>query len=642
MRRWLRLGSATALLLSAALVVLSAQESPQSSPRTGAISGVVTDGPGGAPVAGAQVSLAFQRAGVAGLSREVQQTDAKGRFVFTGLAPGESYRLQANAAGFAQGAYGRTSPDSRVSIPISLSAGQWQANLRILIWRYGSISGYVTDERGEPLVGVMVGTLFRIRLAGVSQLGTGPVVATDDRGQYRFPGLPTGSYFVYVPTVQRSVPSTTPAALLSWPAARPAGISGNPVPGTAPVPAPSIDLTETTRVIVGGYPVPPRSVDGKPLAYPLTFSGGATSIDLAQPIDVTPGVARDGQDIRLLPVPAAIVHGVVDTAGGPKAELTVRLLAPGLEDVGLGTDTAVALAGADGAFVIGPVPIGAYTLEATTSPAQFALSGMRIFNMYSLPGMLAQGLIEQAHLGMNTSVSTSQPVLSGRVPAIAAAAPGPPVTVPLRPAPTLRGEIRLEIDPNHPFRPEIERYLAIDEASGRARTLQRLPSEADEFAFRVLPGAYFLRSTSATLMIKSVMYDGRDYAHLPIQVFEGSDLSGIVVTVTNASPKLTGMVRARTGAPTMAAVVAFPPDPGQWTRYGSTPARIRPVLSRGSGQYEVTQLPPGDYFVIAVPLDQAEAWREPEFLARASALATRVSIGWGDTRSHDLTLVEIR
>ena len=94
------------------------------------------------------------------------------------------------------------------SAPIALAAGQWLKDLKIPMWRYGGIAGTVTDERGEPMIGVAVRAIGRItKVAGLDQPMAGPMAVTDDRGDYRIGRLPAGIVLVLVPNVQMSVPA---------------------------------------------------------------------------------------------------------------------------------------------------------------------------------------------------------------------------------------------------------------------------------------------------------------------------------------------------------------------------------------------------------------------------------------------------
>jgi uncharacterized protein YigA (DUF484 family) len=45
---------------------------------------------------------------------------------------------------------------------------------------------------------------------------------------------------------------------------------------------------------------------------------------------------------------------------------------------------------------------------------------------------------------------------------------------------------------------------------------------------------------------------------------------------------------------------------------------------------------------VAVDAAHVTAWQDPEFLDRAAAVATRVTLAWDETRTVDLNVVRIR
>lgn len=75
--------------------------------------------------------------------------------------------------------------------------------------RAGSISGVVLDDRGEPIVNAYVRVLSRIPIGGEPQLAAGSFARTDDRGAYRIAGLPRGTYYVQMPSVQNAFSAAT-------------------------------------------------------------------------------------------------------------------------------------------------------------------------------------------------------------------------------------------------------------------------------------------------------------------------------------------------------------------------------------------------------------------------------------------------
>ncbi len=172
---------------------------------TGAITGVVTDATTGRPVEGAIVSLGVTTGGSIILTLPRVVTDPKGRFLFRDLAPSTKYYIRAAHVGYAPARFGSSGPgvpQSRLSdmeimttddiVTITVAADQWVSDLQIRLWRLGSITGRVVDERGEPVVGVAVRGFSAVLVAGHRQLVGTDVVTTDDRGEYRLANLMPG------------------------------------------------------------------------------------------------------------------------------------------------------------------------------------------------------------------------------------------------------------------------------------------------------------------------------------------------------------------------------------------------------------------------------------------------------------------
>src|ERR1700733_2883391 len=118
----------------------------------GAVIGRVVDGSSGAPIVDALVATP-------GRPGDVCQTDGQGRFVFfdlpagplvftarrDGYAPGSSV---APLSGRVDSAFGEQ--------PLISDGGREPSTVTVWLWRYASISGQVTDERGDPVVDAAV------------------------------------------------------------------------------------------------------------------------------------------------------------------------------------------------------------------------------------------------------------------------------------------------------------------------------------------------------------------------------------------------------------------------------------------------------------------------------------------------------
>jgi len=158
---------------------------------TGAISGVVTDGTTGAPIAGALIQL-VGGAGQSG-ARPRQMTDAKGRFIFTQLPAFRDYTLVASPVGYLDGGY-RRPPGAPALVRRGLKDGEWFTSGNISMYRPPAISGVVRDERGEPLVDIPVRVLVSTRIGGQDRWAA---------------GLLAGRYVVHALSTQHPALSTT-------------------------------------------------------------------------------------------------------------------------------------------------------------------------------------------------------------------------------------------------------------------------------------------------------------------------------------------------------------------------------------------------------------------------------------------------
>ena len=168
--------------------------------REGAITGrIIADG---RPVAGAQVVV---HPAVGKLfDEQTSASDEDGAFKVVGLSPG-AYSLSTRASGYV--ASSDSSGDS--SGPRMHRIGE---NVTITLIKGGVITGRVTDEFGEPMVGARV-TAFRVRtLEGRPDLDSnvmdvsGAGRETDDRGVYRIFGLEPGIYVVSLNGLPFSAP----------------------------------------------------------------------------------------------------------------------------------------------------------------------------------------------------------------------------------------------------------------------------------------------------------------------------------------------------------------------------------------------------------------------------------------------------
>jgi hypothetical protein len=637
---------AAGIAIVASVAVVSAGQQPGSKPApagTAAISGTVTDGLTKQVIPDAVVELAVGERG--GRSQVVlrQFTDAKGRFVFTGLpgvvSAGFPYIVRAMKTGYFNNASGADGLENYTGPAIELADGEWVSTANVTLWPPASVSGTVMDESGEPLIGVFVRLIASVRIGASQHWAMGPLVTTDDRGMYRIGQLAPGRYHVMVPSVQSVVPATF-----------------SPTSRTFFETNKLVDADAFMRIAIQGYPIPPAAVDGRRFTYPTTFAGALTPID-AQAIDVRSGDDVTGIDVRLQPVPASSVSGVLEGPPDQRVNVFLRLVPEGLEDFGIGGETATTVSGPDGSFTFVNVPAGRYVVETRASIRQYLTGLPAIFYSPHLPSppgstggatmggdsMSLQGFgVSDTQLGRTdvwarTSVTLGAGDLAG-------------AAVPLHRLSRISGRLIGETSPAGRASAEPPRFVHLQSATGnpwqgQPRSVSTRNVAPGEFAIEgIVPGAYVLDgSDSAGWMVKSVVVQGRDCTNTPIEITEGESIVDVVVTFTSAIPTLTGQVVAGSGsAVSPTGVIIFPVEREQWTNRGLRPARIRSVLASTTGAFQSRALPQGNYYVAAVPAARMHDWREPDFLSRAAAQATRVFLRWGSLSEVTVKLADIR
>ncbi|HLG57775.1 MAG TPA: carboxypeptidase-like regulatory domain-containing protein [Vicinamibacterales bacterium] len=264
-------------------------------------------GPARRPIAGARVrtlrngDTSHESAG---------GSDQEGRFVIGRLSAG-SYALEASKTGYVTVQYGQRRA-AEPGLQVALNDDEVIDNIDIVLSRGSAVTGTITDERGEPLLGVAVRALQirhgNGRTAAVNAPGARER-RTDDRGRYRLFGLLPGSYLIAA-----SVDAT---------------ISGADARGYAPI-----------------------------------FHPGSTQVTEAVPVQADIGRDIAAIDLVFHQVPAARVTGIaLDGSGSPLAGAILLVVSQRSGAIAIEPRQAVAASG-DGSFTVPNVPPGDYVIQA--------------------------------------------------------------------------------------------------------------------------------------------------------------------------------------------------------------------------------------------------------------------------------------
>jgi hypothetical protein len=337
--------------------------------------------------------------------------------------------------------------------------------------------------------------------------------------------------------------------------------------------------------------------------FARTFYPGTTSSAQAQPVIVGIGEEVAVQFPMLAARLSRIRGTVVDSQGRPASGASVQLMTIS------GTSTSSRGAGSvgpDGAFVISGVDPGEHTLR-------FQLRNGAESEAGAIPVVVAgdiDGL--SARLSPGATV-TGRVVFEGTSPRTG---PGGAAT-PLRVTPqdadrnqtpfVLGGASSAEIDAEGNFK--------LTGVSGR-------------FFFNV--------SMSPSWILKSVTLDGRDITDVPQDVSGTSEVSGLVITMTDRLATVSGVVADARGQNLNDYVVVL--QPAEQKDPSATARIVRVARPDTNGRFEVRGLRPGRYVATAIEWMEQNRQFSPEFQKQLRRGAREFTVREGESLVLDLRL----
>ncbi len=149
------------------------------------IEGRVANALSGQPVAEAAVTL-YRSLG--GDAASETTSDAAGRFVFDGIAPG-TYRITADATGYLQ-------PEYSAGDALVLAPAQIVKDLQLKLTPQGEISGRVLADPDHPLAGVEVVALRSLQAGNARRMIRAAETRSGALGEFRLTDLPPGNYLL--------------------------------------------------------------------------------------------------------------------------------------------------------------------------------------------------------------------------------------------------------------------------------------------------------------------------------------------------------------------------------------------------------------------------------------------------------------
>lgn len=658
--RWAKMVGVGGVVIAAVLVVSAAPTAEQmagsSGPgpvpsATGLILGQVVDADSGRPIAGATVTLtggqtlppaAQVAAGGTPTTPNVVSTNGQGQYLFRSLAKGD-YTLSADATGYLPSSYGQRRAEAGAPRSIEVADGQRVLDATIRMWKVGVITGRVVDEIGDPLVGVSVRAIAR---ESSGRMSTGTTANTDDRGMYRISRLLPGDYIVVVPYTTSALPKAVADATVSGTSAVARQLS---------VDVSALGLGNTSGVMFGDMQIatsgitggtaqmtPVQDQAGRFRAYPTTYFPSALSLAGAGTVRVVSGLERSGTDIRMALVPVLEVSGSVTGPEGPMPNMGLRLtpVFPGPRPSDPNLDTAVTATGPDGRFRFLGVPPGDYEVRAlriprpqtTMSTAVTVTSGSTI-------------------MGFGTASPTLPPVppdptLWGTTPVRVIDRDVTGVVVSLRTGTRMSGRIVFDGGPP-PLPAERPRLGVILQGTSDRMIASAPAAPVDEDLRFTTPeypnGEYFVQLTSVPgrWNLMDARIQGVNALVQPFTI-DGATSAELVITLSMRPTRITGSVRGSDPGDPNAVVIAVPADVRAWVGAGMPTRAVRRVDVRPNGQFEIANLIPGTYSLVAVPGAAFVDTRSADVMEQMSRAGTPVEIALGDQKTVALTVMPLK
>jgi hypothetical protein len=359
-------------------------------------------------------------------------------------------------------------------------------------------------------------------------------------------------------------------------------------------------------------------------AFAPVFHPGTNDAAAASPIRVASGDEHAGIDLTLRVVSLARVSGTVtDAAGQPVTSAIVTLVPKRGEQASpvdaLVASGAIALprgAVSAGAFSFIGVAPGQYTLIARTGSGQ---RGAVAAAAASPPEWSATDLVVDGNDRSDLALTVrSGLTVSGRIA--------------FQGASTLRVDpagLNLSLVTTAPIPGVASTFRATVQPDGTFR----VPSLA--------PGSYVVRAEAPASpdgtrwFLKSAIVDGRDLADYPRAApADGTELSGLVVVLTDRLAEIGGRLVDATGRPvTRYSIVVVTTDRALWQ---PSARRIRAAQPATDGTFLMSGLPPGEYAIAAVEdLEEGEL-SSPAFLSELLTSAVTLRVAEGESRRQDL------
>jgi hypothetical protein len=588
---------------------------------SGLIAGALVAVETGKPVRQARVTLT---GGETKMSRTVISDD-QGAFSFVDL-PAGSFTLSASRPGYLDSVYGQRRPgNGKSGVPIQLTAGQKLDRISLQIPKGGVLTGTVIDDFGDPAYNTQVRAMRYVLRGGVRSLQQAGSSMTDDRGMYRIPALPPGEYLVMalprdmgLSAMQEEVKARLFAVAQ---AAKARGASADTV----------IIDTKLQLEASGSN----NAADSKTTYAPVYYTG-TTQPGSATPVALDIGQERAGIDLQLQVLPAVSLSGGVSSDAPLAPGAVVHLIDASFPVPGLGFRTTNV--NPDGRFIFSGVSPGQYTLIARAGGKAAADSAfMEGYRVALAKNDAAPAKIdEMVRLMAGESYWAMSDVSVGTTNLA-------DVSLILQRGMTVSGTVAL--DGANAANVDLTRLrvtlLPVSDSASTTDILSTREAQVDatgRFTLRgAMPGRYRIGSVIGApsgYQLESAMFNGRDALDLPLEIKPGEDQAGGVLTLSTKTSDLVGTLQDASGRPVSDyTLIAFPADARLWI---PSARRIQATRPGSDGRYLLSNLPAGEYRLVAVNDPDPGQWYDPAFLREIAPVAMSVTLAKGERKTQDV------
>lgn len=546
--------------IAAACIAMLAVGPSAQTPVPVTVSGQVLDAVTGAPIGGAQVVLT--KAAPPNPQRTVV-ADESGHFVFLDVPVGVYY-LFASRSGYFTGGFGDALPRGASDEFIIDRQGPLPVTMKL--WRHAAIAGIVHDDADRPVAGAKVNVLARQQVwpSWGKRLAWMPVAdartpVTGADGHYAIDAMEPGEYLIEI------------------------------VAADVPIPGPV------------------------PTTFGTAYSPGVREISAAVPITLGVGERR-AADVRLDPMPALDVSGVVDVPDPDGVSVFVQLFSTGDVDERHRGPLADQWLHTGRSFTFSRLPPGGYVLEANVNDRFWGEERITIVDR----ALRDVRIVLQPPL-----------VVSGRV--VWEGAGEPPdrssVTRPgtifnsagsFKPSPEQLARLPiglaglLAVEPSRPATQFVRSHAAVWSVDSR-------------FILSVPPGLFLAEDARLNgWFLKSLRINGHDATEEPVDIASGS--TDAVLTLTRGVGEVHGTIVTGSGAPDLAGMaVLFSANPRIWPGMFATRGRMQMDGVDAAGHFALPDVLPGEYYLAAIA---GTPWAEvdEEMLRRLALTALRVQV----------------